>query len=195
MRLQKTDNWHSFLTRSPHFNTQPANLYTDTWQYIETTVSYKASVKTKVTQHIIHQPLSPRYETSSKHVSSHPLATLDLMSQQCKQQPARHITELFQPPITVWLCHCPLSAGLSSSQTILPPHAVCVCVNLSDCVFNMCVYGALFPSVQPSRVRRNIKVADWNNWSGVIIHNLCQLFVSTEKHPEARGLTHPATQR
>lgn len=151
-----TKDWQlTFLTHSPHFNTQPANLYIDIWQYIETTVSYKASVKTKVTQHIIHQPLSPRYKTSSKHVSSHPLATLDLMSQQYKQQPARHITELFQPLITVWLCHCPLSAGLfSSSQAILPPHAECVCAWIwaAVCLTCVCVWSSVpFGAAQQSK--------------------------------------------
>lgn len=125
-----TKDWQlTTLTHSPHFNTQPANLYIDIWQYIETTVSYKASVKTKVTQHIIHQPLSPRYKTSSKHVSSHPLATLDLMSQQYKQQPARHITELFQPLITVWLSVTAPSLPDSSPRHrlyFLPMLSVCV---------------------------------------------------------------------
>lgn len=189
MRLQKTDNWHSSHIHHISTHNQPTciSIYDSTSKRL---FPIKLLLKQKLlsTLSISHSLRGTRQAASTSPVTLSP----HLISCHNSISSSLHVTSLnsFSP----WSLSDSVTApSLPDSSPrhrlyFLPMLCVCVCANLSGCVFNMCVYGALFPSVQPSRVRRNIKVADWNNWSGVIIHNLCQLFISTEniqKHEDS----------
>lgn len=188
MRLQKTDNWHSSHIHHISTHNQPTciSIYDSTSKRL---FPIKLLLKQKLlsTLSISHSLRGTRQAASTSPVTLSP----HLISCHNSISSSLHVTSLnsFSPDHCLTLSLPPLCRTLLLvTDYTSSPCCVCVCANLSGCVFNMCVYGALFPSVQPSRVRRNIKVADWNNWSGVIIHNLCQLFVSTEniqKHEDS----------